>query len=477
MEYHRIKSLKENNPTVRLLNADNGPLIISFLFQSFKNNNKITISNDELVSNLADYIYSIRNLYGDELFPNSPQEYLDSWANEQFLRKYYPSTSDEPCFELTPSSEKAIEWLKDLDHREFVGTESRLIKIFDLLKEIVIKNSKDSTVRIAELERKRDEIEAEIRNIHSGSFENLTPTQIKERYYEIYDTSKKLLADFRQIEYNFRQLDQEIREKQISALQKGAFLKDFFEDHDLLLESDQGRSFKTFWELLMSNAQQNEMDKLIDLAIHLPEIQEIIEDDTLEGLKDHLLEAGYRVNKTNHTLAEQLRKYLDEQTYLDHKIILDIIKEIKSIAIEIKNHSPSNKDFLIIPGRPEVEMLMERPLWDVSISPELSKETLEAGLENLVDPQNLYSLFEIDPEILRKRIQELLMTTSQFTIKTLVEKYPVERGLAEIVIYMDLALKSENVVVNEEVIEILVIRNIISQRQFEVKMPQVIISR
>jgi hypothetical protein len=477
MDYHRIKSLKENNPTVRLLNADNGPLIISFLFQVFKNNNKITISNDDLVSNLADYIYSIRNSYGEELFPNSPQEYLDSWANDQYLRKYYPSTSDEPCFELTPASEKAIEWLKDLERREFVGTESRLIKIIDLLKEIVIKNSKDANVRIAELERKRDEIEEEIRKIHTGVLENLTPTQIKERYYEIFDTSNKLLADFRQIEYNFRLLDQEIRKKQISALQKGAFLKNFFEDHDVLLDSDQGKSFKAFWELLMSNAQQDELDKLIDLAIHLPEIQEIIKDDTLEGLKNHLLEAGYRVNKTNHILAEQLRKYLDDRTYLDNKVILDLIKEIKSIAIEIKNNPPSNKDFMIIPGRPGVEMIMERPLWDVSISPELSKEMLETGSSTLVDPHHLYSIFEIDPDELKNRIREFLSTTSQFTIETLVQKYPVEHGLAEIVIYVDLALKSGNVIVNDEVFETMVIRNSLSQRQFEVKIPQIIISR
>ena len=231
--------------------------------------------------------------------------------------------------------------------------------------------------------RKRDEIEEEIRKIHSGILERLSSTQIKERYYDLYDTSNKLLADFRQIEYNFRQLDQDVRKKQISDLQKGELLKNFFDSHDVLLESDQGRSFRAFWELLMSQAQQEELDKLIDLAIRLPEIQEITRDDTLEGLKNHLLEAGYKVNKTNHILAEQLRRYLDDWTYLEHKVILDLIKEIKSIAIEVKNNPPSNKNFIQIPGRPGVEMMMERPLWDVSVSPELSKEILESGSSDL----------------------------------------------------------------------------------------------
>ena len=95
----------------------------------------------------------------------------------------------------------------------------------------------------------------------------------------------------------------------------------------------------------------------------------------------------------------------------------------------------------------------------------------------MVDPQQLYSLFEVNREELKNRILELLARTSQFTIKTLVEKYPIEHGLAEIVIYVDIALKFENVVVNEEISETMLIRNKVSQRQFEIKIPQIIISR
>lgn len=163
MDYHRIKNLKEINPTIRLLNADYSPLIISFLFQAFKKNNKITIPNDELVSNLNDTIYSIQSAYGEGLFPETAQKYLDDWANAQYLRKYYPADSDEPCFELTPSTEKALEWIKELENREFVGTESRLIKIIEMLKEIAYRNSDDPTIRLGELERKKNEIEEEIR--------------------------------------------------------------------------------------------------------------------------------------------------------------------------------------------------------------------------------------------------------------------------------------------------------------------------
>jgi hypothetical protein len=89
----------------------------------------------------------------------------------------------------------------------------------------------------------------------------------------------------------------------------------------------------------------------------------------------------------------------------------------------------------------------------------------------------LYSLFDINREELKTRIDELLSITSQFTLKTLIEKYPVERGLAEILIYVDIALKNENVSVNEDIYETMIVWNKISNRQFEIKLPQIIICR
>ncbi|GAB7015896.1 DUF3375 domain-containing protein [Methanogenium cariaci] len=478
MDYHRIKNLKESDPTIRLFNADNSPLIISFIFQAFKQNNKITISNDELVSNLTDTIYLIRNTCGEELYPDSAQNYLDNWANEAYLRKYYPADNDEPCFELTPSTEKALEWIKELENREFVGTESRLIKIIEMLKEIAYRNSDNPTIRLEELERKKSEIEEEINKINSGILEKFSDTQIKERYFDIYDTSNKLLSDFKQIEYNFRQLDQDVRKKQItSEVQKGELLNDIFSSHDILSESDQGKSFRAFWDLLLSQNKQDELDELIELIVHLPEIQDIKRDDTLDGLKDHLIEAGYRINNTNHILVEQLRKYLDDRIYLDNKRIIEIIRDIKSIAVEIKNNPPSNKEIITIPDRPQIEMIMERPLWDVSISQDLRQIDLEEGNSTLVDTQQLYSQFDINQEELRSRIDELLSITSQFTLKTLIEKYPVERGLAEILIYVDIALKNEKAFVNENISETMIVWNKISNRYFEIQLPQIIISR
>lgn len=227
----------------------------------------------------------------------------------------------------------------------------------------------------------------------------------------------------------------------------------------------------------MSQREQDEFDALIDAIIDLPEIQGVKEDDTFEELKNRLIEAGDRVNKTNHILVEQLRKYLEEKIYLEDKIIIEIIKEIKRFAVQIKDSPPNNKDFLIVEGKPQIEMIMERPLWDVSKSPELKKVELEEGSSNLMDVKQLYEQFSVDRDELRLRIDNMLNDKSQITLRSIVERFPVDRGLAEILTYMDIALKSEKILINEDIRDDMILWNKNSNRYFKIELPQIIFCR
>ena len=66
-------------------------------------------------------------------------------------------------------------------------------------------------------------------------------------------TARSLLSDFRAVEQNFRDLDREVRER-IATWDghKSELLDDIFEARDAISDSDQGRSFVGFWDLLMS---------------------------------------------------------------------------------------------------------------------------------------------------------------------------------------------------------------------------------
>ena len=441
MDHDYIKYLKDH-PTIKILRVDNSPLILSFFFLQFKKHNRIVITNTEMTTNLSDYIYSLREKLGESIYPNSAQDYLTSWTNDGFLRKYYPPDSDEPIFELTPAAEKALDWIKDLEKKEFVGTESRLLTIFDLLREIVYKSSVDPRLRLEELTKQKQEIDQEIAKLQAGVIERLNETQIKERFFEVRDTARKLLADFRQIEYNFRELDRRVREKQAdNTLKKGKLLDDVFKGHDLIRDTDQAQLPK-YLEFLMSQAKQDELDELLAAVYNLPEIQEMNDDAFIDRLKVGLIESGDKVNKTNHHLIAQLRKYLDDKAALENKRIIEIIREIKILALQAKNDPPKLRDFLTVDGKPVVDLIMERPVWDVPKNPEITVTDFVDGRGDSVDAGILYKQIFIDQEELKHASRNCLEYI-QVTLRQISEVYPIQKGLAEIITFLNIATKDK----------------------------------
>jgi hypothetical protein len=353
MDHFYIKNVVLPNPAVRLLKMDNAPLIISFLYQEFKGNNRIDITDAELTQQLSDYLYYLRENNEEGLYPDTAPAYLDRWTADGLLRKYYPPSSDEPVFQLTPATEKAMDWIKDLNREEFIGTESRLLRIYTLLKDIAYQSTDDPRKKLKELNRQKKEIEREIERVKAGDVEDRNGRKIKELYFEVHNTARRLLADFRQIEYNFRDIDQAVREKQVHAnLRKGKLLDEVFKANDLLWNTDQGKSFLAFWEFLLSQQKQDELSALLETVSTLPEVQEVKKDDFLDRIKINLIEAGDRVNKTNHQLIEQLRKFLDSKAYLENKRMGEVIREVQALALRVKDNPPRHADFLLLDDRP-----------------------------------------------------------------------------------------------------------------------------
>jgi len=307
LDYDYLLRLKQSHPTLRLLAADNAPLIIGFLYLQFINPNRRAVPRPQLVSALDDYLYHLRDIHGEGLYPKPAKHYLTDWSEGAipFLRRYYVQGSDEPEVDLTPATEKAIEWLRDLEPSGFVGTESRLLTIFELLREMVLDTEQDPEARIAELERRKGEIDGEIERIRAGRLEMMDPTRVRERFHQAEDTARRHLADFRQVKHNFRELDRATREQiALGDKPKGAMLDQVFAGHDEIRDSDQGRSFRAFWEFLMSPPRQAELDELLEAAYRLEPLRELHLGEFLQQIRYLLLEAGEKVFHTNSQLVE-----------------------------------------------------------------------------------------------------------------------------------------------------------------------------
>lgn len=261
-ELRGISSLRKHSSAWKLLRADNAPLILSFFGKVFVEEDVRSISSMDLVSRLDDELYALNERLGEAGFPKPAKAYLDDWAAPKagWLRKYYPEESDEPHFDATPAVEKALSWIKSQQARSFVGTESRMNTIFSLLRQMVFGAETDLEARLAELRRRRSEIDAEIARVNDGEINVLDPSAQRDRYQQFSATARELLSDSREVEANFRSLDRELRER-IAAWRgaKGELLDDVLGSREIIADSDQGKSFQALYDFLLSHARQEEL--------------------------------------------------------------------------------------------------------------------------------------------------------------------------------------------------------------------------
>lgn len=173
-------------------------------------------------------------------------------------------------------------------------------------------------------------------------------TQIKERFYQMEQTARALLADFRQVKQNFRDLDRLVREH-IGRWEggKGALIESVFGECAAIADSDQGKSFRAFWDFLMSPARQEELSALLERALSLVPVAETSPDQRLRRVHYDWLEAGEAAQRTVARLSEQLRKYLDDQAWLENRRIMTIIHGIKQRALALRNAAPAG-DFMTL---------------------------------------------------------------------------------------------------------------------------------
>lgn len=80
MDYETLDLLRGRHPAWRLLCAQHAPLIASFLHRAFIAGNVRYITQADLTEALEDYLFALRERYGQDSFKSSAISYLNDWA-------------------------------------------------------------------------------------------------------------------------------------------------------------------------------------------------------------------------------------------------------------------------------------------------------------------------------------------------------------------------------------------------------------
>jgi hypothetical protein len=454
MDYPEIKLLLER-PAMRLLRGPNAAMVLGFLHRAFKRRLRVAVAEGELQAQLDAYLEELRQGAPD-LYPGSAADYLNRWCEDThgFLRKYFGEDREEPVYELTSGTEKALLWLESLRQTTFVGTESRLQIIFNGLDEILKFASDDPDARVTRLNDEVGELLAEIDRIRAtGQVKTFSPVEINERFALLLGTARELLGDFRLVEENFKRIARDIAERHAQpGVTKGAIVGHMLESHDALRQSDQGQSFFAFWELLIAEERRQAFEESLSQVMALHHLDETLRSNLLlKQFISHLLLEGQKVVGSHQRLSVNLRRVLDTTNLHERRKVLDLVHDIQTLALSCKDNLPEDQAFFELEEFPDVYSGMTRPLWQASettlLEGPIEMADTEFGLEEL---RRFRNLPQIRLQQLRGNIQHCLSQRSTATLQQVLEEFPPRHGMMEVLGYLIIASQERRHFISEE---------------------------
>jgi len=468
-DYEQIKIAIDNSPTLKMIRSGNAALVISFLQSQFKETNEQPILYNALIQKLSEYLDSLNYQDNEDLNINNlrldsldkAKKYIEQWSNEQhrYLSIYTDENSKEVMVAPTKYSSRVFQIVELLKERKFVGTESKFKDIFNKLHELIKDSIDDPVKKIEVLEKQKAEIEEEIRKIKREQVVRISENyQIKSMFDDITKLTNELIGDFKEVEDNFKIIVRSIIEKQSdNSLSKGKLLQHTFDSLDELKETDQGKSFYAFWNFLLDDARQDELKMLVDEVYNILDDRGIEYNDRfLRRAKTILHSAGRKVWDSNNLLADKLTRIIAEKNLEERKRAKETINSIRKLALQMIQQNIIFEDYIEIDDTAEINLPMERKLGEEQIISEFSGQPKTA--ENILDLEslgNLVNLQYVNRNQLLNNVESLLNENEVITLSEILNKFPVTKGLAEILGYISLIQTNDKYYINQDKTEYL----------------------
>lgn len=447
LRHDQLSEYRFKHPAWRLLRADNAPLVLGFLSQTFLEPNVRRMPGPTVIDALETYLQDLRHAQ-PESYPRTAETYLAEWSDPRvgFLRKTVPAGSEHSYYEPTAAVELAAGFCRDLGPRRFVGTASRLLTIRDLLRQITVGSDSDPGARIAALERQRVELDEQLAAIRAGVDTRLEPAAIRERYQQVLLTARALWGDLRAVEDSFRDLDRSVRTSATTwDGPRGAFLSEVFGSQQEISATDQGRSWAAFWEYLLSASAQHELGELLATVESLPVLRGWT-GQVEQLLRDDLFVAAEVTQRAVASLSSQLRRFLDNAVWAETRRINKLLRATLAAASVAHDTSDTSLPGGEIDGlRADFSLPLERPPHTSRPSAEInSDEEFSDDDETDLDVSELLELSYLDLSALRAAVADTLASRAGVaSLGQVIAEHPLDDGLAELVGYLQVGAEED----------------------------------
>ncbi len=452
----------DESPALRLMRGRLGSFVVGFFFKTFKKWGSVDASEEELAATLAEHIEQVRELEDFDAPKRLPQDYLDEWCDEdhRYMTKTYDEEKEEYIFRLTRHSEKALSWLQDLlsmQQRGYATTESRFNRIIIEMESLSQGVNADPEARIRDLVRKRDEIDEEIQKIRdTGEAPIFGEDVIRDQVYDLSDIVEHFLSDFRSIEEFFKD-----HARQISKLyaqgdaSKGDIVEHVLDSDDELRNCDQGKSYFGFRSMMTNPTLARQFRNLAEQTADIARRRGLDPNKTFLSLSDRLFGEANSAHGAYGRISRKLRQVVGDHAGGGGKQVRKTLSSIRKKAFLLRDQPPEDWEFEI-DIRPQFFGLMESDFWEPkAVEPFAAISTASSDDSEWIS-EILNSVGEpLDLNKYRERVNEVLEIEEKITLTEMVQRFPLERGVVDVVCYRVVA--GEDVrhnILDDEIIKI-----------------------
>ena len=452
----------EESPALRLMRGRLGSFVVGFFFKTFKKWGSSEASEEELIATLSEHIEQVRELEDFDAPKRLPQDYLEEWCDEdhRYMTKTYDEDREEYVFRLTRHSEKALSWLQDLlsmQQRGYATTESRFNRILIEMESLSQGVNADPESRIKDLSRKRDEIEEEIQRIReTGEAPIFGEDVIRDQVYDLSDLVEHFLSDFRAIEEFFKDHAREISKLYAQGdASKGDIVEHVLDADEELRSCDQGKSYFGFRSMMTNPTLARQFRNLAEQTSDIARRRGLDPNKTFLSLSERLFGEAGSAHGAYGRISRKLRQVVGDHAGGGGRQVRETLSQIRKSAYLLRDDPPVDWEFEI-DIRPQFFGLMESDYWEPKSVEAFAPISPADGGNNDWINEILNSVGEpLDLNKFRERVDLALEEAQKVSLTEMVNKYPLERGVVDVVCYRVVAGEdSRHDILDDEIIKI-----------------------
>ena len=441
----------EHDAAWRLLRADNSPIVAGLLGVHLGGDER-RVDAEELYERLDADLGRLRD-QGLTL-PLSAKGYCAQWRTAGFLVRRPSSEARGETLELSPDAIAGIRFLQTRAAPQSSVTESRLASLAAQVRRLAIDTDPDVSVRIALLEEEVEALERRIESMRSGDDVALDPDRALERIRDVLTQAADVPDDFARVRAEFEGLNASLRQKIVeSDVSQAAVVDEVFRGIDHISESDAGRSFAAFSQLVLDPALGAAFEADIRRVLDRSFARELTHDErrTLRGFLTTLKGRSAEIHDVITLFARALRRYVQSQDYQRDRVLRTLLREAQHAGVAAAVHT--------------------RPWQQTSLTLDLSAVSLSSvGAVDLFDPAEFAATgevpsqelavasleelraiareTEIDFDELARNVNDLLAGSASCTVADVLARHPATQGVGSVVGL--LALAAEQGTVDDE---------------------------